>query len=185
MLQTLCSLWMLSFCKVQCIWLMNCDVVILQVVHILIALTVQVRREIKYTWYNLSGRKDENESLHDNIRASVSYSQIIIILYFCDRTNCLKLLLEFIINLNATYFTFQTRSALAYHNESSLEGGLNRMNVGISTNSTTSRSTSKSSTGTRLPACLLTKLTFHLLKTCNFLKFLQKCYDWCVALILS
>ena len=38
------------------------------------------------------------------------------------------------------------RSALAYnHNDSSLDGGLNRMNVGISTTSTTSRSTSKSS----------------------------------------
>ena len=48
-------------------------------------------------------------------------------------------------------FLFQQRSALAYHNDSSLDGGLNRMNVGISTTSTTSRSTSKSSGGLYRP----------------------------------
>lgn len=43
------------------------------------------------------------------------------------------------------YGNTSTRSVLAYnHNDSSLDGGLNRINVGIST-STTSRSTSKSS----------------------------------------
>ncbi|KAK2186145.1 hypothetical protein NP493_212g03054 [Ridgeia piscesae] len=41
-----------------------------------------------------------------------------------------------------------SRSALSYHqNDSSLEGGLSRVNVGISTTSTTSRSTSKSGGG--------------------------------------
>lgn len=45
---------------------------------------------------------------------------------------------------NNIYFQ---RSALAYRNDSSYEGNLNRINVGISTSSTTSHSTSKNSGG--------------------------------------
>lgn len=37
------------------------------------------------------------------------------------------------------------RSALAYHNDSSIDGALNRFNVGVSTTSSASQSTSKSS----------------------------------------
>ena len=48
--------------------------------------------------------------------------------------------------------TARNRSALAYHhNDSSLEGGLFRANVGVSTNSTTSRSTDKSGNGIYRP----------------------------------
>ncbi|CAH1784160.1 unnamed protein product [Owenia fusiformis] len=39
--------------------------------------------------------------------------------------------------------THVTRSAMAYTNDSSLDGGLHRINIGMSTTSTTSRSTSK------------------------------------------
>ncbi|XP_013421944.1 cadherin EGF LAG seven-pass G-type receptor 2-like isoform X1 [Lingula anatina] len=50
-------------------------------------------------------------------------------------------------SLSGTRTTMLSRSALAYAHDSSLEGGLNRMNIGISTTSTTSRSTSKTSSG--------------------------------------
>ena len=46
-------------------------------------------------------------------------------------------------DLSATRTTVLSRSALAYHHDSSIDGGLNRINIGISTTSTTSRSTSK------------------------------------------
>ncbi|CAI9730365.1 cadherin EGF LAG seven-pass G-type receptor 2 isoform X1 [Octopus vulgaris] len=49
--------------------------------------------------------------------------------------------------LGGTRSTMLSRSALAYRNDSSMDGGLNRMNIGISTTSTTSRSTSKTSSG--------------------------------------
>ena len=57
------------------------------------------------------------------------------------------MLLYILYSINLVINCVLQRSALAYHqNDSSLEGGLNRMNVGISTTSTTSRS-SKSSQG--------------------------------------
>lgn len=49
--------------------------------------------------------------------------------------------------LGGTRSTMLSRSALAYRNDSSVDGGLHRMNIGISTTSTTSRSTSKTSSG--------------------------------------
>ncbi|XP_078595188.1 cadherin EGF LAG seven-pass G-type receptor 2-like isoform X2 [Branchiostoma floridae x Branchiostoma japonicum] len=45
-----------------------------------------------------------------------------------------------------TRTTLMSRSALAYNNTSSADGGLHRINIGTSTNSTGSRSTSKTST---------------------------------------
>ena len=51
------------------------------------------------------------------------------------------------LNIDGSYF-YRQRSALSYlQNDSSLEGGLSRVNIGISTSSTTSRSTSKSGRG--------------------------------------
>ncbi|KAH3819069.1 cadherin EGF LAG seven-pass G-type receptor 1-like isoform X2 [Dreissena polymorpha] len=50
-------------------------------------------------------------------------------------------------NIGGTRSSVYSRSALAYRNDTCEGGTLNRINVGISTNSTTSRSTSKSSGG--------------------------------------
>lgn len=49
------------------------------------------------------------------------------------------------------YISYLQRSVLAYHHDSSIDGGLNHTNVGVSTTSTTSRSTSKSSGGIYRP----------------------------------
>lgn len=58
---------------------------------------------------------------------------------------CLSKMLHISTHINSIKFLSQ-RSALAYRNDS-CDGGLARINVGISTTSTTSRSTSKSSGG--------------------------------------
>lgn len=50
-------------------------------------------------------------------------------------------------NNRGTYWSILQRSALAYRNDSSYEGNLNRISVGITASSTTSRSTSKNSGG--------------------------------------
>ncbi|XP_064633793.1 cadherin EGF LAG seven-pass G-type receptor 2-like isoform X2 [Lineus longissimus] len=50
-------------------------------------------------------------------------------------------------DLANTRTTTLSRSALAYHQDSSIHDGLSRINMGISTTSTTSRSTSKTSSG--------------------------------------
>lgn len=62
--------------------------------------------------------------------------------------NGVILLFPFLWMLSSKYVLwFLQRSALAYRRDSSIDGYINRTNVGISTTSTTSRSTSKSSGG--------------------------------------